>query len=118
MSDADTGRLCEKIASAARETQVLLDAHFDSGENLSEGFSSAGIRDGLAIVEEYLKYGEYRLALEHAIYMIIETEIEVPTAILENISEAGLTMRMSPDAWSRIRHTGGGDATPPKSGQG
>jgi len=52
------------------------------------------LRDGFEIVDDYLKHGESGLALEHLIYMIHETDIQVSDIIKSNLRNAAEAMNM------------------------
>lgn len=58
-----------------------------------------GLRDGLAIVENYLIHGEAGLALEHLLYMVSEPSLELTAKSLGDIRSAADLLGMS----SRIR---------------
>lgn len=45
-------------------------------------FDQAGLRDGLKIVEDYLRAGEQGVAFHHLLYMVVETELALsPDAV-------------------------------------
>lgn len=66
------------LLSATSEAQQLLDAEFDAVSNSPPSASAldqCGLRDGVAIVREYLEHDEIGLAIEHPSYMVGETGI-------------------------------------------
>jgi len=40
-------------------------------------FDQAGLRDGLTIVEDFLRAGEFGVAFDHLLYMVVETGVEL-----------------------------------------
>ena len=43
-------------------------------------FDQVGLRDGLKIVEDYLRDGEFGVAFDHLLYMVIETDISLTSS--------------------------------------
>jgi hypothetical protein len=74
------------IRRVAEEAQSLLDAAYALEAGLAgDRLEQAGLRNGLAIVEDYLTHGEAGVALEHLLYMIIE-----PALVLSERSQADI----------------------------
>jgi hypothetical protein len=91
------------IRRAAVEAQGLLDELFSAGEPpAGSALDQAGLRDGLAIVDDYLTHNEAGLALEHLLYMIFEPSLRLSTASLADISKAADVLGMSQELASRL----------------
>ena len=89
------------IRAALTEVQALMDAIFAEGVN--SDLDSAGLRDGTAIIEEYLAYGEFGVALEHLIYMIEEAHLPISQATFETIQKAAQLMQMDSRIYESLR---------------
>jgi hypothetical protein len=88
----------KNIQSATNETQKLLDIEFAKCNNKPEPGSALdqqGLRDGKHIVDDYIAAGEAELALEHLLYMIEETEINVSEDSRVRIRKAAHVLQMS-----------------------
>jgi hypothetical protein len=46
-----------------------------------------GLRDGLQIVEEFIRYGELGVALDHLRYMISEADLQLSSESLADLSK-------------------------------
>lgn len=59
--------------------QSQLDAFYARAEPVEpdSGLDQVGLRDGLEHVEEYVEVGEWGLALEHLLYMLYDTGVEL-----------------------------------------
>lgn len=69
-----------QIKEIAEDVQELIDQEFKRVNNKPSSGSAldqAGLKDGKEIVEDYLSHGEAGIALEHIVYMIAETEINI-----------------------------------------
>jgi hypothetical protein len=49
-------------------------------EQQAAGFAHSGLIDGASIVREYVDHGELGCAVEHLLYMVVETSIELTPA--------------------------------------
>lgn len=84
------------IHRAAQESQRLLDAMYAAGDPLpGSALDQTGLRDGLAIVDDYLAHGEAGVALEHLLYMISEPPLELSPAFIEDVAQAASLLGMS-----------------------
>ncbi len=59
-----------------------------------ETFEQEGLLNGSQIVQEYLDYNEYGIAIEHLLYMFYESEIDKPIEISEQINKLTLKYKI------------------------
>lgn len=81
-------KLEKDIAKIACEIQGFVDSEFSKCFGVPEPDSSldqAGLRDGESIVLDYLRHGEAGVALEHILYTIRETGINIPNETRDNL---------------------------------
>jgi hypothetical protein len=84
------------IRRAAQEAQQLLDEMYAVGAPSSgSALDQAGLRDGLAIVDDYLAHGEAGVAFEHLLYMISEPQLRLSRASLADVAQAASLLGMS-----------------------
>jgi hypothetical protein len=72
-----------RLLAVAAEAQARIDeaiARMTTSEIPGTRFDQAGLRDGLEIVEDYLREGEFGVAFDHLLYMVVETEIALSPA--------------------------------------
>jgi hypothetical protein len=95
------------ITEAATEVQRLVDAEFAHVGTPEPGsaFDQGGLRDGLAIIRDYLEHNEAGIAFDHLLYMVTELDLVVSRAAYERIAKAGVAMMISPRTWSTVRST-------------
>ena len=88
------------IRRATIEAQSILDDRYAMGQAIAGGpLDQFGLRDGREIVEQFLQHGEPGFALEHLLYMIVESLLELSPAGKEDVRHAaellGMTHLMS-----------------------
>ena len=76
--------LIREIASWADTVQRLLHDLYDIDPG-NPTFEQAGLLDGKDTVDEFLVHNELGCALEHLLYMIHESEVEVDRAIIDSV---------------------------------
>lgn len=77
----------EFILRAAQEAQALLDRAYAAGKPESgSALVQCGLRDGLAIVRDYLAHGEVGVALDHLLYMVNEPSLPISAQSRADIS--------------------------------
>ena len=94
------------IRQALREVGTLMERAFaevDGSPDPGSALDQAGLADGAAIVEEFLRVGEPGAALEHLVYMIEEPKLPISVGTFQLVEQAALLMDMSPDLVERIR---------------
>ena len=70
----------EQLLAVASEAQNRIDdalGRMTPSEIEGSDFDQAGLRDGLKIVGDYLRVGEFGVAFDHVLYMVIETHISL-----------------------------------------
>jgi hypothetical protein len=78
--------VAELILRAATEAQSLVDRSYAAGEpEAGSALDQAGLRDGLVIVQDYLRHGEAGLAFEHLAYMVNELTLSLSEACREDM---------------------------------
>ena len=79
------------ILRAAQEAQMILDRTYASGGEPKHDspLAQLGLRDGLAIVQEYLRHGELGAAFEHLAYMVNEPSLSLSEPARQDIDLAG-----------------------------
>ena len=83
---SETQSAIKSILAAANEAQKLIDElHLRDPGN--ETFEQVGFLDGREIVKEYIDHNEWGMGLEHLLYMIHESEIEFPDAVLLDLHQ-------------------------------
>ena len=55
-------------------------------------FDQLGLRDGLKIVEDYLRAGEFGVAFDHVLYMVVETEIALSAAAVRFLEDTAAAL--------------------------
>ena len=83
--------ITRSIRAVAAEVQAKLDALYAQPGVPTPGstLDQAGLRDGFAIVEGYVRHGEWGVAFEHLVYMIREPDIALSpesTAALKSLT--------------------------------
>src|SRR5476649_135600 len=77
------------IRRAASEAQTDLDRLYAAGmPTAGSALDQAGLRDGMAIVENFLDHGEAGVALEHLLYMINEPRLRLSAQSRADIDHA------------------------------
>ena len=81
------------IRAVATEVQAKLDALYAQPGVPAPGspLDQAGLRDGFAIVDDFVRHGEWGIAFEHLQYMIREPDIAISpesTAALKSLAAA------------------------------
>jgi hypothetical protein len=61
------------------------------------GLDQAGLRDGLVIIEDFVRHGEAGLAAEHLLYMIVEPGLRLSAIDHESIQTVCRSFGISPD---------------------
>ena len=91
------------ILRAAEEAQLLLDELYRRTPKppSDSPLDQAGLRDGVAIVRDYLAHGEPGVAFEHLIYMIVEPELQLSEESCRSIQEAGQALGLSESIYSK-----------------
>jgi hypothetical protein len=81
----DTEGAILRIAAEAQEALNSLYAQ----DQVVEGsaLDQAGLRDGLQIVEEFIRYGELGVAFDHLRYMISEADLQLSSESLADLSK-------------------------------
>ncbi|MAT72936.1 MAG: hypothetical protein CMJ58_25930 [Planctomycetaceae bacterium] len=83
------------IRRPAVEAQAQLDKLFAIGEPASgSALDQAGLRNGLEIIDDFLKNGEPGLALEHLVYMVTEPRLSLSMEARQDIETAAKKMGM------------------------
>jgi hypothetical protein len=81
------------IRRAALEAQVELDRMYAAGAPMiGSALDQAGLRDGIAIVEDYLSHGEAGVALEHLLYMINEPQLQLSAQSRTDVAQAASSL--------------------------
>jgi hypothetical protein len=84
------------IRSVAEEAQAQLDTIYERGNPPPDSdLDQAGLRNGLAIVEEFLTNGEAGLAFEHLVYMVTEPPLPLSVKARDQIEAAAAQLGMS-----------------------
>ena len=99
--------LDRRIRAVAAEAQTKLDRLFGETNVIDEdsALNQLGLRDGLEIVGEYLKHGEYGLAFDHTLYMISEAELCLSSRALSDLARAGEALGVDDRSWSHLGRT-------------
>lgn len=85
------------IILAAKEVKRLLDLEFAKHGNAVPpefGLDHAGIEYGMELITEYIEHNERGIALEHLVYMITETDLDLPETAKKHIYSAAKAMEM------------------------
>jgi len=88
----------EHILAVANEAQRRIDdalARMTSSEIEGSGFDQAGLRDGAAIVADFVHVGEFGLALEHVLYMVTETGVTLTSSSAFFLERTAATLGFS-----------------------
>ena len=96
------GRPEDHVLASARTIQRRLDELYEAVDGSPEPGSAldqAGLRDGLDIVEEYLRHGELGIAVEHVVYMVVESELELPKSELHALASLCSAHGVEVDGW-------------------
>lgn len=81
------------IRRAALEAQVELDRMYAAGApTTGSALDQAGLRDGIAIVEDYLSHGEAGVALEHLLYMINESQLALSAQSRTDVAQVASSL--------------------------
>jgi hypothetical protein len=85
--------LSEPIDAVAVVVQHLVDAQFAKPGAVVPGsaLDQMGLKDGLPVVRDHLRHGEFGIALEHVLYMIRELDLIIPAdtyAVLSRSADA------------------------------
>lgn len=70
----------KQISHLAEVVQNKVDKLYkelNSKESIKEIFKQSGLLNGKRIIDEYLEYNEYGIAIDHLLYMISETKIQL-----------------------------------------
>jgi hypothetical protein len=73
----------QQLLAVATEAQSRIEdelGRMTPSEITGTKFDQLGLRDGLKIVEEYLRDGELGVAFDHLLYMVIETDISLTSS--------------------------------------
>ena len=74
------------ITEITNEIQESIDQlYLEKPDN--ETFEQEGFLNGSQIVQEYLEYNEYGLAIEHLLYMFYESDINRSDKIIEQLNK-------------------------------
>ena len=100
----DGGRLNGSILRLAEIVQRKLDERFQSPDSLklTAALDQAGLRNGLQIVDDFLRHNEFGCAFEHVVYMLVEPEIELTQAQFEEVVAIGTVLGLNPNLWNRV----------------
>jgi hypothetical protein len=95
------------IIEVAREVQAKLDVLYAQPGIPVPGspLDQAGLREGLEIVDDYLRHGEAGLAFHHLLYMIHEPDIEISRDAMARLRSVATVMGI-PDATLGVRSEG------------
>ena len=96
----------DDIRRALLEVEVLMARAFAAvGQSPEPGsaLDQQGLRDGASIVADYLRHGEFGIALEHLIYMVREPSLPISREAFILIDRAGCALGMASDSWEDIR---------------
>jgi hypothetical protein len=81
------------IRRAASEAQAELDRLYAAGTpTVGSALDQLGLRDGMAIVEDFLDHGEMGLALEHLLYMVNEPSLHLSPQSRADIAQAASSL--------------------------
>ncbi len=81
------------IRRTALEAQAELDRLYAAGApTAGSALDQLGLRDGLAIVEDFLDHGEAGLALEHLLYMINEPSLQLSPQWRADVAQAARSL--------------------------
>lgn len=87
----------ENIRQAADAVQMLIEHEFQNVGNepiAGSPLDQEGLRNGKDIITDYVRHGEAGLALEHLVYMIHETGVNLPEVTRTQIAETAIAMGM------------------------
>lgn len=73
----------EQLLVVASEAQSRIDdalGRMTPSEIEGTGFDQDGLRDGFKIVEDYIRVGEFGVAFDHLLYMVVETDISLTSS--------------------------------------
>jgi hypothetical protein len=95
------------IIEVATEVQAKLDVLYAQPGVPAPGspLDQAGLREGLEIVDDYLRHGEVGLAFHHLLYMIREPDIALSRDAMARLQSVATAMGM-PDATLGVRREG------------
>lgn len=103
---SEPGDVEKLIRSTLPEVGDLMGAASDAvGGSPAPGseLDQLGLIDGIGIVEDYLDVGEYGIALDHLLYMICESGLQVSGSTYSAIAQAGTLMGLPTDRWESLR---------------
>jgi hypothetical protein len=84
-----------RLLAVAAETQARVNEAIDgmtASEIAGTRSDQSGLRDGLAIVEDYLRAGEFGVAFDHLLYMVVETEIALSPAAVRFLEDTAAAL--------------------------
>ncbi len=96
----------DDIRRALLEVEALIALAFAAVRHSAEPGSALdqqGLRDGASIVSDYLRHGEFGVALEHLIYMVREPSLPISREAFTLIDRAGCALGLASDSWADIR---------------
>lgn len=93
----DFQEIQEIIIRLASEIQSLVDDEFRKCNDIplpDSALDQAGLRDGKEVVINYVNFNEFGLAVEHLIYMVSETGIDLTPQTRNELQEVADRMRI------------------------
>lgn len=100
---ANADHLIHAVAHEVQQHLNRLYAQVGTPE-VGSALDQLGLRDGIRIVDDYLKHGEPGAAFEHVIYMLTEPDIQLSASAYEALTDAGARIEMAPQLWAGVRH--------------
>jgi hypothetical protein len=88
-------RRSQQLIAVATEAQGRIDdamASMTASEIKGSKFDQAGLRNGLEIVEGYVRAGEFGVAFDHLRYMVKETDIPLSSTSVRFLEETAVAL--------------------------
>jgi hypothetical protein len=92
-------RRANQLLAVATEAQGRITeaiARMTASEIEGSRFDQLGLRDGLTIIEDYVRSGELGVAFDHLLYMVLETEIAMSSTSVDFLKETAAAFGLAP----------------------
>jgi hypothetical protein len=101
------GPVGDRIRRLAKAVQHNLDQLYDSSAPPApeSPLNQAGLRDGLQVVDEFLRHNEIGCAFDHLLYMLVEPDLALTQSQFEEMRAIGRQLGLQPHRWQRVRAT-------------
>jgi hypothetical protein len=91
-------RRSQQLIAVATEAQRRIDdamASMTASEIKGSRFDQGGLRDGLEIIEHFVRVGEFGVAFDHVRYMVTETEIPLSSTSARFLEETAVALGLT-----------------------